>query len=67
MGHGIALLDDYTVADDSTDGRLVRLLPDYNVTNSHFDEGVSAAFLQTLTCPRRSGSFSTSWRRSAGQ
>ena len=52
-GHGIALLDDYTVADELDDGRLVRLLPGYKVTNSNFDEGVSAAFLPSAYLPEK--------------
>jgi DNA-binding transcriptional LysR family regulator len=47
MGHGIALLDDYTVADELACGGLVRLLRSYAVTNSSFDEGIYATFLQT--------------------
>lgn len=52
-GHGIALLDDYTVADELDDGRLARLLPAYKVTNSSFDEGVSAAFLPSAYLPEK--------------
>lgn len=52
-GHGIALLDDYTVADELDGGRLVRLLPGYKVTNSNFDEGVSAAFLPSAYLPEK--------------
>jgi DNA-binding transcriptional LysR family regulator len=47
QGHGIALLDDYTVADELARGGLVRLLRGYRVTNSTFDEGIYATFLQT--------------------
>jgi DNA-binding transcriptional LysR family regulator len=47
MGHGIALLDDYTVADELALDGLVRLLRNYRVTNSTFDEGIYATFLQT--------------------
>lgn len=53
MGHGIALLDDYTVADELKSGTLVRLLPAYKVTNSSFDEGVSAAFLPSTYLPEK--------------
>jgi DNA-binding transcriptional LysR family regulator len=52
-GHGIALLDDYTVADELGGGRLVRLLPSYKVTNSNFDEGVCAAFLPSAYLPQK--------------
>jgi DNA-binding transcriptional LysR family regulator len=53
MGHGIALLDDYTVANELARGRLVRLLPGYRVTNSTFDEGIYATFLQTNYLPEK--------------
>ncbi len=53
MGHGIALLDDYTVASELAGGQLVRLLPDYRVTNSTFDEGIYASFLQTNYLPEK--------------
>jgi DNA-binding transcriptional LysR family regulator len=53
MGHGIALLDDYTVADELASGRLVRLLRNYRVTNSTFDEGIYATFLQTNYLPEK--------------
>lgn len=43
-GHGIALLDDYTVRDALEAGALVRLLPGWRVTNSAFDEGIFAVF-----------------------
>jgi DNA-binding transcriptional LysR family regulator len=46
-GHGIALLDDYTVATELKSGKLVRLMSTYRVTNSTFDEGIYAAFLQS--------------------
>jgi DNA-binding transcriptional LysR family regulator len=53
MGQGIALLDDYTVASELAAGRLVRLLPGYRVTNSSFDEGIYATFLQTNYLPEK--------------
>lgn len=53
MGHGIALLDDYNVASELAGGRLVRLLPGYRVTNSAFDEGIYASFLQTNYLPEK--------------
>jgi len=53
LGHGIALLDDYTVANELARGRLVRLLPGYRVTNSTFDEGIYATFLQTNYLPEK--------------
>ncbi|MDQ8730751.1 LysR family transcriptional regulator [Bradyrhizobium sp. LHD-71] len=53
MGHGIALLDDYTVAAELAARRLVRLLPGWRVTNSTFDEGIYATFLQTNYLPEK--------------
>jgi DNA-binding transcriptional LysR family regulator len=52
-GHGIALLDDYTVADELKSGRLIRLLPGFRVTNSTFDEGIYATFLQSSYLPEK--------------
>ena len=43
-GHGIALLDDYTVRDELEAGRLVQLLPRLRVTNTGFDLGIFAVF-----------------------
>lgn len=57
MGHGIALLDDYTVAGEIESGRLRRLLPSYRVTNSTFDEGIYATFLQTDYLPGKIRAF----------
>ncbi|MCB1395198.1 MAG: LysR family transcriptional regulator [Rhodobacter sp.] len=51
MGHGIALLDDYTVAPDLTGGTLVRLMPDYRVTNTTYEEGIYATFLENVQTP----------------
>jgi DNA-binding transcriptional LysR family regulator len=53
QGHGIALLDDYTVADELKSGRLTRLLPGFRVTNSTFDEGIYATFLQSSYLPEK--------------
>lgn len=53
MGHGIALLDDYTVADELKRGRLARLMPGFRVTNSTFDEGIYATFLQSSYLPEK--------------
>ncbi len=52
-GHGIALLDDYTVADELKDKKLVRLMPGFRVTNSTFDEGIYATFLQSSYLPEK--------------
>lgn len=53
LGHGIALLDDYTVAREVESGQLVRLLRSYRVTNSTFDEGIYATFLQASYLPEK--------------
>ena len=53
QGHGIALLDEYTVAQDIQEGRLVRVLQDYAVTNTTFEEGIYAAFLETVQVPTK--------------
>ena len=50
-GHGIALLDDYTVAQDLKSGRLVRLLPQYRITNTTYEEGIFATYLETAHVP----------------
>jgi DNA-binding transcriptional LysR family regulator len=57
LGHGIALLDDYTVSREVKSGRLQRLLPAYRVTNSSFDEGIYAIFLQTNYLPGKIRAF----------
>jgi DNA-binding transcriptional LysR family regulator len=57
MGHGIALLDDYTVSGEIERGQLRRLLPGYRVTNSTFDEGIYATFLQTNYLPGKIRAF----------
>ncbi|MEZ5729894.1 MAG: LysR substrate-binding domain-containing protein [Burkholderiaceae bacterium] len=51
VGQGLALLDDYTVADDLAAGRLVRVLAEYRVTNTTFEEGIFASFLETIQLP----------------
>lgn len=53
LGEGIALLDDYTVAQDIEEGRLVRLLPDYRVTNTTFEEGIFATIPDTPIIPAK--------------
>lgn len=50
---GVALLDDYTVAHWLAQGDLVRLLPGYDVTNSTFEEGIYATFLDTPIVPAK--------------
>ena len=51
LGEGIALLDDYTVHHDIERGTLVRLCPDYRVTNTTFEEGMYATILDTAMIP----------------
>jgi DNA-binding transcriptional LysR family regulator len=51
LGEGIALLEDYTVHDDIGQGRLVRLLTDYRVSNRSFDAGMYATILDTPIIP----------------
>lgn len=53
LGEGIALLDDYTVHRDISSGTLVRLLPDYQITNTTFEEGMYATILDTATIPAK--------------
>ncbi|RAI02461.1 LysR family transcriptional regulator [Acuticoccus sediminis] len=50
-GHGIALLDDFTVRREMDEGRLVRLLADHRVTNTTFEGGVFAAYRETTYTP----------------
>ena len=57
LGEGIALLDDYTVANDIAQGRLVRLLPDFRVTNSSFEDGIYATILDTPMIPAKIRAF----------
>ena len=56
-GQGIALLDDYTVSAEIERGQLCRLLPGYRVTNSTFDEGIYATFLQSDYLPGKVRAF----------
>lgn len=69
-GHGIALLDEYTVADDLKQGRLIRLLPEYRVTNATFEEGIFATFLETVQVPTKLRVYldfvAASWQRFTG-
>lgn len=56
-GHGIALLDDYTVRAELASGRLVRLLPRLRVTNTGFDLGIYAVFRQASLLPAKTRAF----------
>ena len=53
LGEGIALLDDYTVAQDIARGDLVRLMPDHRATNTTFEEGMFATILDTAMIPAK--------------
>jgi len=52
-GLGLALLADWSVREDLQAGRLVRLLPEYRLTGSTFDNGVYALFRHTHMLPKR--------------
>ena len=56
-GEGIALLDDYTVAEHVTRGQLVRLLPQARVTNTTFEEGIYATFIDMPLLPAKIRAF----------
>ncbi|MCQ4159026.1 LysR family transcriptional regulator [Roseomonas sp. GC11] len=57
-GHGIALLDDYTVEHDRAAGRLVRLLPEWRVSNTvHFGSGIYAVFHPAKMLPAKTRAF----------
>lgn len=53
LGEGLAVLEDYTVHNDICQGRLVRLLGDYRVSNSGFDAGMYATILDTPIIPAK--------------
>lgn len=53
LGEGLVLLDDYTVHADLQQGRLVRLLPQFRITNKGFDEGMYATILDTPIVPAK--------------
>jgi DNA-binding transcriptional LysR family regulator len=53
LGAGIALLEDYTVHNDIHEGRLVRLLSDYRVSNRGFDAGMYATIQDTPIIPAK--------------
>ncbi len=57
LGHGIALLDDYTVQPDLDAGRLVRLLADHRVTNTRFRQGIYAIFHDAAFVPPKVQAF----------
>lgn len=53
LGEGLVLLDDYTVHKDIAQGRLVRLLPDFHITNKGFEEGMYATIQDTAIIPAK--------------
>lgn len=53
LGEGLALLEDYTVHDDIRQGRLVRVMPEYRITNTGFDQGMYATILDTAIIPAK--------------
>ncbi|OZI52857.1 LysR family transcriptional regulator [Bordetella genomosp. 4] len=53
LGEGVALLDDYTVHHDIARGTLIRLCPEYRVTNTTFEEGMYATILDTAMIPAK--------------
>lgn len=57
MGEGIVLLDDYTVHKDLISGRLVRLIPEYQVTNSSFEDGMYATIVDWPAIPPKTRVF----------
>jgi DNA-binding transcriptional LysR family regulator len=53
LGQGLALSADYTVHNDIRQGRLVRVLGDYRISNKGFDEGMYATILDTPIIPAK--------------
>lgn len=56
-GHGIALLDDYTVREDVDAGRLSRLLPGWQATNAGFEGGIYAVHRAMGLLPAKTRAF----------
>lgn len=52
-GQGIALLDDYTVADPLANGALMQVLPDWRVTNTTFEEGIFVTYTEAPFIPKK--------------
>ncbi len=52
-GQGIALLDDYTVADHLATGALVQVLPNLRVTNTTFEEGIFVTYTEAPFIPKK--------------
>lgn len=53
LGEGLVLMDDYTVHNDLLQGRLVRVLDGYRISNKGFDEGMYATILDTPIIPAK--------------
>lgn len=53
LGEGLVLLDDYTVHNDLRQGTLVRVLPEFRISNKGFDEGMYATILDTPIIPAK--------------
>jgi DNA-binding transcriptional LysR family regulator len=52
-GEGLALLDDYSVAEDVASGRLVRVLPGIAASNTGFDRGIFAVWRRANFTPAK--------------
>jgi DNA-binding transcriptional LysR family regulator len=57
QGHGIALLDDYTVLDALESGSLMRSLGNHRVTNTSFEEGMYATYVEAAHVPEKIRAF----------
>lgn len=44
IGHGIVLLDAYSVSSEIANGSLTRILPEWRATNTAFDQGIYAVY-----------------------
>ncbi len=53
LAEGLVLLEDYTVHNDIRQGRLVRVLSDYRISNKGFDAGMYATILDTPIVPAK--------------
>lgn len=54
MGEGLVLLDDYTVHDDLREGRLVRVLDGFDISNRNsFEDGMYVTILDTDIIPAK--------------
>lgn len=56
-GLGIALMPDWSVRDEVASGRLVRLLPEYQVSFTSFDNAVYAVYSPTHHLPMKARAF----------